>query len=556
MHKSVVHTTWFMLTCIVVLGFFLRLYKVSNPILDWHAFRQADTAAVTRYYVQNGIDLLHPKFDDVANIASGMPNPDRHRMVEFPLVNAVIAQLIIWIPSLDIVLTSRLFSIGASVLSILLLYGIVSDVSGKKVGLWAAFALAVLPFNVYYSRVILPEPFLVTGVLLSLFAWGKYLQSSNWRYLLLSVVAMAFALGMKPFAVFFYPVILAMAWVHWRFSFWKKWAFWVLLTLPFTPLLWWRNWITQYPEGIPANAWLFNSNNIRLKPSWFRWLIYERLIRLMLGYVGVIALISSTFRLSSKEKWIYGSWWFGMILYLIVIATGNVQHDYYQAMLAPILAISLAKGFSNLYVLLTTKTSRVELFFLLGGSLVTIVFGASMLNGIQASAFYPERLAQEWVATTIVFVIAIFVILVARYRAFSRPLALTIVVGLSFLAWALSASYVKEYYQVNNWEYLHTGAAVQALLPVDARVIAPANGDTMFLYQINRPGWALGFEIDDKIAQGATHYISTNMDDETTQLASRFVTLQQTEMYIVLDLKQPLLASNSGESATTSESER
>ena len=63
------------LLLILVLGFVVRLYKIDNPVADWHSWRQADTAAVTRNFVWEGINLFYPKFDDLSSIPSGKPNP-------------------------------------------------------------------------------------------------------------------------------------------------------------------------------------------------------------------------------------------------------------------------------------------------------------------------------------------------------------------------------------------------------------------------------------------------------------------------------------------------
>jgi len=38
---------YLLLSIILILGFTVRLYKIGNPIADWHSWRQADTASVT-----------------------------------------------------------------------------------------------------------------------------------------------------------------------------------------------------------------------------------------------------------------------------------------------------------------------------------------------------------------------------------------------------------------------------------------------------------------------------------------------------------------------------
>jgi len=50
---------------ILVAGLSFRLYKISSPLADLHSWRQADTSAVTRNFVKRGIDLSHPRYDDL-----------------------------------------------------------------------------------------------------------------------------------------------------------------------------------------------------------------------------------------------------------------------------------------------------------------------------------------------------------------------------------------------------------------------------------------------------------------------------------------------------------
>jgi hypothetical protein len=104
---------------------------------------------------------------------------------------------------------------------------------------------------------------------------------------------------------------------------------------------------------------------------------------------------------------------------------------------------------------------------------------------------------------------------------------------------ATSWWYVKEYYIVNHWEYVRAGAAVDKLTPATSKVIAPAFGDTQFLYQTKRSGWAMGYSIDEKIKLGATHYVTTSKDDEANELKKRFTIIEETSEFVLIDLTQP-----------------
>ncbi len=78
----------FILFLILLGGLIVRLYHFSYPITDWHSWRQADTSAVSRIYVNEGIDILHPKFYDLSNVQTGVYfNPEGYRFVEFPIYN-------------------------------------------------------------------------------------------------------------------------------------------------------------------------------------------------------------------------------------------------------------------------------------------------------------------------------------------------------------------------------------------------------------------------------------------------------------------------------------
>lgn len=60
------------------------------------------------------------------------------------------------------------------------------------------------------------------------------------------------------------------------------------------------------------------------------------------------------------------------------------------------------------------------------------------------------------------------------------------------------------------------------------------------MFYTNRTGWPINIDIESKINQGATHYVSTSFDDVTNNLATRYQTIQKTDEFILLDLTKPL----------------
>lgn len=468
-----------LLLIIVIIGLALRLYKINNPVLDWHSFRQADTASVTREYVKHGINILVPRYHDLSNIQSGQLNLEGYRMVEFPIVNAVVAGLVLTVPWLEVDLTSRIVSVLFSLGTIVSLFFVTKKYSGAKVAYMTALMIAILPFSVYYSRVILPEPAMLFFFVFALLAYLNWLEGKKLYWYGAALLSLSLALLLKPFVVFFTPVLLAMTWAEYGFNYKKAWPVLPLIAVSGMPLMWWREWIQQFPSGIPATNQLFNDFSgmpIRFRPAWFRVLGYERLIKLISGFALFIFFPISLWKISKKEVVIYGVWWLGVLAYFSVFAAGSVRHDYYQVIMIPIVAITLGRGIIMAEQLLKKY---------LPGHFSAVVVGGIVLAGLLVSGWQ-----------------------------------------------------VKGYYNINHYEYLEAGAAVDRLLPADAKVIAHAMGDTLFLYQTNRTGWPIGFSIDEKIEAGAEYYVTTAMDDEAKELEQKYFTVEKTPTYLILDLTQ------------------
>lgn len=476
-------TTWVALGLIVLLGLVARLYKIDTPLADWHSWRQADTASVTREFVKNEYPIWQPHFHDLSNIPSGIENLEGHRMVEFPLPNYAIAQTLKSQPNLDLVVASRVASALVSLITIFALFSLTLRTSKSLLLASITSGLyATLPFAVFYSRVILPEPYLIAFGLLSLVFFVQWIDSKKTFYssssFWSSIIFLALALLMKPVAVFLGPVYLALAVqkLGWK----KTLVRWELLffALAFIPLVIWRWHVSQFPEGIPAAAWLLNGNGIRLRPAWWRWLFGDRIGQLILGYWGTAFAVLGLVIKSSKKMSAHTVLTISMVssafLYLVVIATGNVQHDYYQAFILPALCLLVGRG---------------------------------IWIGLQPKQFQ----LQTWIA----------------------PVVTLVAVGLMyFFSWY----YVRGYYNINNPAIVEAGTFVDANTPENAIVIAPYQGDTAFLFQTNRTGWPIGGLIDQRIANEAEYYITTALDDEAKSLMEQYQVIEQNERFTLIKL--------------------
>src|SRR3989304_6393527 len=91
---KVFKSQYFWLLLIIFFGLIVRLYKIDSPIADWHSWRQADTAAVTRNFIKEGLNPFLPKYDDMSGVSEHpLANPNRFRFVEFPIYNLAVYPL-------------------------------------------------------------------------------------------------------------------------------------------------------------------------------------------------------------------------------------------------------------------------------------------------------------------------------------------------------------------------------------------------------------------------------------------------------------------------------
>lgn len=476
---------------ILLLAIALRLYKIDFPLADHHSWRQADTAAVARNFIKEGFNFLRPRIDNMTYLHSPQQqNPERLFLAEPPIYNSVVAlvYLIFGVKESLARLTAAIFSLG----TIVFLFLLVRKSFNHRTALWAAFYFAILPYSIFYSRVVLPEPMMVFLCLGMLYFFSRWLENKNLVDFLLTAFFSALALTQKAFPFF---LALPMGYLLVKregSSLLKKKNILALLGLGLTALLpvaLWRLWISQFPEGIPPYDWLFNQGGIRFRPAFFRWLFIERIGKLILGIWGLPLFgLGLILRPDKKWGWFYHLWLLSFIIYMTVFAAGNVTHDYYQIPFIPLAAIFLAKGSDWLTKAPRQSFSRVASLLLLGACLVFMI-------------------------------------------------------GFSWYQ-------VRDFYLIQGGVDL-AGRAVDQLTPREALILTGDSNDATLLYNCNRYGWTGGYasyfpnvssSIDEVRKLGAEYYVTTKISElgnsEFGQfLRENFPVISQSDQYILFDIR-------------------
>ena len=345
---------YIILTIILVIALLFRLYKINSPLADFHSWRQVDTAAVARNFVRNGVDLFHPIYDDLSNVQSGFDNPSGYRMVEFPIYNAIIAYCYRLLPFFSLEIWGRLITIVSSLIVIAIVYFLLLKENSRISAIFGALTYSIFPFFVFFSRVILPETIALAFSMLSILLLYLNVESKennlkNYIYTLLSSIFFAVALLIKPTIIFYLLPIAVLFFRKYKLSAIKKFDFYLYFIIALVPLFFWRNYIKNFPEGIPTSDWLFTSVNtgqgqksILFRPSFFRWIFFERVNNLILGgYLSVFFVLGAIVK---QKKLFLISFLISALTYVFVFQGGNLQHEYYQTLILPVFAILIGIG--------------------------------------------------------------------------------------------------------------------------------------------------------------------------------------------------------------------
>ena len=157
------------LALILTFGFCVRAATFQSPILDQHAWRQADTAAISRAFAQERYNILYPQVEwrgaaDTGYVETGL---ELHAFLV-----ASVAKLSGFKPEIG-----RLLSAVFFLLSCRLVWTFTRRRYGAGPGLLAAYLYAFgFPLMLFMERAFMNEALLVCLSLVSLVSAQRYLD--------------------------------------------------------------------------------------------------------------------------------------------------------------------------------------------------------------------------------------------------------------------------------------------------------------------------------------------------------------------------------------------
>lgn len=330
------HARLFALAMLFVGALGVRLYRVNDPPLNFHAVRQYHSLLIARgYYVETltGTPEWKQRVVRISKERRGMWEP---HLMEFVVAAAyrVLGGEHFWIP--------RLFSSLAWLIGGGFLYLIAKRLADADAALFCTAFYLFLPFAVVASRSFQPDPLMVAALVATIFAIVRYYDEPSTLRLLVAASVGALAMLVKFVALF--TIVGAFAFLGIYTQGLRKVAtsgrslvFAVVSLLPPCLFYSYQVFVSKSLFGVARGDLL---PQLIAEPAFWRGWLGQ--IDAVVGYPAWIgALVGIVISRERLTRGLLVGLWVGYLVFGLVFTYTVHTHDYWNLQLIPIVALSL-----------------------------------------------------------------------------------------------------------------------------------------------------------------------------------------------------------------------
>jgi 4-amino-4-deoxy-L-arabinose transferase-like glycosyltransferase len=328
---------WMWKTVLVLMllaGFAIRMYDLTNPPLDIASTRQLFSALKARgMYYQYVTDVPESKRQMAISLGDV-------GAVEPPVLETIVSQTYrltgeyLWI--------ARIYSSLFWVLGGLALFLLIREFTSTGAAIIGTLVYLFVPYGIIASRIFMPDPLMVALIIYSVWTLFRWQNTSRWKWAILYGIFSGLAIFVKNVAVFmvvgaFVGVILGTRGLKRSIRDPQVWVMGVLLVLPAviytiyaarTGSLGAQLAMRFFPQMWLDPAFYFSWQNLMSSATGFGvW---------MAGIVGVFLADKQ------RERPLLLGLWIGYIIFGFTFPYHFTTHDYYHLPIIPIAALSLA----------------------------------------------------------------------------------------------------------------------------------------------------------------------------------------------------------------------
>jgi hypothetical protein len=345
------------LVVVFSLGLAIRLYDLTDPPLDFHPTRQLRVAMIARGIYFRMSPAADPQLRETAiAFARSMGT------FEPPILESLVASTYRLFDS-ELLWVSRIFTTLFWLVGGAALFDLARRMTSLSGGTVSVLYYLFLPFSVIASRSFQPDPGMVMGIILSIYAFYRWAQTRRWRWAITAGLFSGMTVLVKVVAAYLVAG-LAVALVIYVLGVRKALKspqVWTMAALMVAPPLIYYGFILQGRSSDYFLNWTVALAPMLLDPAFYvRWLIHlgdlMGLTVLFLALVGVL-ISGPTNRIVLLALWLaYG-------IYGMTLPYQITTHSYYNLQLVPIVALSLAPVAERLVAPLVAQKTVWQFIF-------------------------------------------------------------------------------------------------------------------------------------------------------------------------------------------------
>lgn len=327
------------LAAILALGLLVRTATISSPLFDFHSWRQADSAAIARNFVQERFNPLYPQVDFRGS------RPVGYVETGFELHAFIVATLSLpfgWSTE-----TGRVVSALSFLPAALLLASFVRRRYGESASLIALFLYALgLPLTVFMDRAFMNEALLTMLSIGCLWTAQSYVGRQRPRDLGALLLASTLIAIVKPTYLIVWGPIAGLFIERFGRRVLLRWELWMLAAVNLASCaLWFAHAhrlyeLTGLTFGLSDK--LLSASLLFSTEYWVK--IATRLLKDIIGPVGMVFGPVGLYAAVRSGRVAEALGVLGFAFYLVVVTIGNFHHNYYQLPIVPVATVLASLG--------------------------------------------------------------------------------------------------------------------------------------------------------------------------------------------------------------------
>ncbi|GJL80044.1 MAG: hypothetical protein NPINA01_30330 [Nitrospinaceae bacterium] len=348
---------------LVALAF--RLWGVTNPLLDFHSWRQTLTATIAQNFYSGEMNIFKP----ISNLV------EPYYAYEFHFYTFIVAILYKIFGFHDFL--GRLVAIGFSLGAMGMLYLLTKRYFDATAATIAIAFFAVLPMSVFYGRTFMPEAAMLFFSIALIYYFSLWLETQRWLHFFAAVLCAALAFLIKLPTLYLGGPLLFLAWMKYRKTIFAQPRLYLYAFLILLPAVLWYGYCAKLQSEAygGSNLWVdLISNWDRLTTlRWYRLIFWTRLVEKMFAFTAFPFLVLGFIaKVKKPEQAVFHVWFLSVCAYFFIAAELNFVHEYYQVPIIPVGCVFIGKFLSGFWE--KTRTEKWTANYKIGVVVLMIVF--------------------------------------------------------------------------------------------------------------------------------------------------------------------------------------